>query len=787
VSAAFGQLYYTSCEQGLAGYPGFQFNASTPGVRPDVLADVEALAGYEPPRELALDAGVAQLDRYPVNLCYRPGANAVLANTVFVGNDYSHRFGNYFAHALVSEDVDTSLGGLLPIELWRAPFWTSVAVPDPALPELPAPPQRGPLDRAVVDEFVRAHPCWQRLPDLLTAVDEALRDGERKVVLIDRDADAVAHWIAAVSYLLPANLVRHMSFATYQHQPQYSRLDVVGTVPGSDVDRSAFDSYLLFDMVADRSSRIGTHPLAGLLTDIGVREVPEVWHRAGPLADGTERGLDEWHPVVAAAIMRPGFGEPADAAAVAPWLAARAGRLGARVVSDIGTRVLPAAAGAAAPESLRLLAEAARAVGAHDLRREVELGWVDAVLASALRGRSGFAADFGLSTAEARARACERLAAELPRARPDTVVAALAWAARSGVELGEHTLRGTGNRVFGPLVVENRTDERIRSLLRERPPLRWGAVDHLVAVADADIGAVIAALASGIGDLLEVGKEHKLVAAVAVADVRAGRLTSAEALREITPLEADATVLRLLWPSGVWTHGGALEVLRVLRPEDRRTPVVLGWLANSVLATPVVGEEHLFDQLCVRLDTTGLYPDLPAAVRERIDLHGTIRQRIDALGDADDTGFGPVLDEVCRSYRSSGPQRREMVVRCLLGRLGELPTRRQAEVLVRLPDVREAYLRTRGMARQPSLLDLKNHVLIAWRIAAMRGDRTAGPALEDIVRVLYALRDRLSRRDVRKVITLIERTDPVAASWFAQQPRRPKTGVWPFRSRTRRP
>ena len=31
---AFQQLYYTSCEHGLSGYAGYQFNAITPGYRP---------------------------------------------------------------------------------------------------------------------------------------------------------------------------------------------------------------------------------------------------------------------------------------------------------------------------------------------------------------------------------------------------------------------------------------------------------------------------------------------------------------------------------------------------------------------------------------------------------------------------------------------------------------------------------------------------------------------------------------------------------------------------------
>ena len=51
---AFQQLYYTSCEHGLGGYGGYQFNAVTPGVPPAVLREVEERTVYEPPRWLTV-------------------------------------------------------------------------------------------------------------------------------------------------------------------------------------------------------------------------------------------------------------------------------------------------------------------------------------------------------------------------------------------------------------------------------------------------------------------------------------------------------------------------------------------------------------------------------------------------------------------------------------------------------------------------------------------------------------------------------------------------------------
>ena len=97
------QLYYTSCETGLSGFAGFQFNAVTPGLPQDVLRRVESLTPYRPPRWLSARPARADIAACPVNLVYTSTPATILANVVFVGTDFSHRSGNYFAHALVSQ------------------------------------------------------------------------------------------------------------------------------------------------------------------------------------------------------------------------------------------------------------------------------------------------------------------------------------------------------------------------------------------------------------------------------------------------------------------------------------------------------------------------------------------------------------------------------------------------------------------------------------------------------------------------------------------------------------
>ena len=123
----FQQLFYTSCEHGLGGYGGYQFNAITSGVPPDVLREVEERTVYEPPPWLA-GPDRDEPGAYPVAFSHgtsdATGAS-VTSHVVFTGTDYSGRPGNYFVHALVTSTPEQDFGALLPAELWGAAFWQS--------------------------------------------------------------------------------------------------------------------------------------------------------------------------------------------------------------------------------------------------------------------------------------------------------------------------------------------------------------------------------------------------------------------------------------------------------------------------------------------------------------------------------------------------------------------------------------------------------------------------------------------------------------------------------------
>ncbi|MFJ2645487.1 GTPase-associated protein 1-related protein [Streptomyces sp. NPDC087420] len=339
--ARFQQLLYTSCEHGLSGFSGFQFNAVSPGVSAETMRTVEALAGYDPPRPLAESDTPGELARCPVNLCFVPSENAATCLCVrYVGRDSARRFGNYFAHALYSDDFAAAGGGMLGIELWGSPGWTAEVAPGTEIPVLTDPPARGPLTPRAVGEFVRAHPDADQLEHLLAAAFTALAE-ERSVVVIDTTTDRIAHWFAAVSYLLPPPLARQLSFATYLFRPTRSRLHLIGAVPEArpGIGPDDQESYLVFDFAARRFPEIvPVHPLVRLLVRIGIGSIGPLWSWTAEYTDGAERHLGDWHAPVAAAAAAGGLTlTAADVAAVSDWLpgAAHLGRRRAVVARDL--------------------------------------------------------------------------------------------------------------------------------------------------------------------------------------------------------------------------------------------------------------------------------------------------------------------------------------------------------------------------------------------------------------------------------------------------------------------
>ncbi|MGI5208637.1 hypothetical protein ACQEU6_44600 [Spirillospora sp. CA-108201] len=227
------QLHYTSARSGPTGRAGFQFVAETPGLPDGTRAAVTPYLAYRPPPDAPLSPGDAELDLFPVSLLYdEVDGRPLLLRCRYLGRDYSGRYGNFFAHAVVAEPEE--LEGLRPAELWQAAHWTALPAPGAVLDPLEELTPGSALDpEALAGWLAAAGPGdpYALLARLVDAVTDVLGRGHGRVVLVSDDVEAIARWIAVVSYSLPVPAAARLSFVTYTADPDGAAQRLVGTTP----------------------------------------------------------------------------------------------------------------------------------------------------------------------------------------------------------------------------------------------------------------------------------------------------------------------------------------------------------------------------------------------------------------------------------------------------------------------------------------------------------------------------------------------------------------------------
>lgn len=772
---SFQQLYYTSCERGLSGYAGYQFNAVTEGTSAETMRQVESLTAYEPPQSSAYPAGPEDLALCPVNLCFAPGKTTIVANVQYTGRDSSRRFGNYFAHALATPSFEQDNAGLLPIELWRAPLWHSQEVEDPGLPAVEGPLPAGPVDGERVGRFLDEHARRDQLPALLSAVGLAQSRLDRSVLVVEDATDDVAMWFAAVSYMLPPRFIQRLSFATYLNRPSRSRLHLLGTVSETNLDlgSDAPEQFYLFDFPGERFTAVPELPLASLCVGIGLRELPALWDWANSLATGEERTFEEWYPIVAAAaaLGRVQLTE-ADLDAVAGWLQ-DAARLPAGTQGAIGWALHGHPAITAGHRLV--LRDVGQRTGDTQLREQAQYELIEPQMLAAMTG----AVPVGPVEAAAVAGVEDRLTAkceELLRLCDSAADALrlLSWAARARLRLDAGILVDRASTVIAPMLTKDAAGRPIGQEQREQardvagrwPPVREGLVIYLTGLAAASPAEVAAAMSGVTGELLteqDVGQDPSLRLPYLIYQALRQRKRSVEILaaladrREVT--DADQALLGMLWPGGSWSLAEAAEVLAAVNPGVLRG--ALGWFDQTLARLPERGASKDYAELCQQLVTSPLASQFGGhqALEETAGLDRALTRAAD-LGD---------LSETVRSLRTRTTAPAQVLTRrWLVSRLMSLPGRpdQLAGILRQLePGAVSRYLGLLSDLFAGSDARAPGHAAALWLYVGSDEGRKFEPEIGHLLRYA-AMRWRADRKE--KAIGLVASVNTAQAGAFAQ-------------------
>lgn len=225
------QLYYTSCEAGLSGHAGFQIRAASDDLMPDDRRELEGLLLYEAPRNMPRDPDAETIAAmFPVAFritTLGSGRRAILRSN-YVGQDYSGRWGNFFAHALVldGEDRDEAERSLVDAFGWSGWQVGLDAAVGKSAPE-PLPPVAitdvlsdtsysfAELRTFLLEGEARAG----RLAEMIRAVRQRAKDSRALVIRESHDLDG-RYWVACVLKAFPPGCQRTLTASTYHAAPR---------------------------------------------------------------------------------------------------------------------------------------------------------------------------------------------------------------------------------------------------------------------------------------------------------------------------------------------------------------------------------------------------------------------------------------------------------------------------------------------------------------------------------------------------------------------------------------
>lgn len=252
------QLHYTSCRYGRSGHAGFQTRAMSSDIKPDEQRAVERLGIYQPPRNTDQDFPKAYRNAY-----LETGRLAVI-KSVYVGQDYTRRPGNYFSHTLI---IDRLPDDIWPVDLYEWDGWKDKLLPaedaKEASFELPAvtlTPDKKAYAFTELHEFINEDPDRQNQLAYMIQALFMRRETSRKLVIREELETTGLFWIACLQKSFPPSHQKELDCSSYQFDP---RACLAVNVTRGETNFLLGENerkyqFYVFDFVTGNHSQVGT-------------------------------------------------------------------------------------------------------------------------------------------------------------------------------------------------------------------------------------------------------------------------------------------------------------------------------------------------------------------------------------------------------------------------------------------------------------------------------------------------------------------------------------------------
>lgn len=229
-----GQLWYTWSTVGFGSTNGFRIRKVS-----EQLADVhsERVKGLDGFLRYALPPGydsyATSPEQAPISLAlFEAGGERVLLHKNYRGKDPVGRPGNFFAHLLAG--LPPTFSARDAASLWRSPFWQTTDTNDQDLLLEPVTlAQLVYAPRAPIDLSGLQQPLTFLILAYLT------RQPEQHIYIIAESADTVAALVIGLTRSLPEQLLRDLTFSTYESDLTRASMQIVGTCLRTASERDA--------------------------------------------------------------------------------------------------------------------------------------------------------------------------------------------------------------------------------------------------------------------------------------------------------------------------------------------------------------------------------------------------------------------------------------------------------------------------------------------------------------------------------------------------------------------
>ena len=213
------QYIYTSWKNGDSTEKGYMIYSRSEGITESECSAIKDAMQYLAPKELTLTPTPQEIaDIFPYAFSYfvLPTGRGCVAQSTYLGKDYSGRYGNYIIHALIFDINDLPCR---PAEFFAEPYIKTAMTQE----ELDAPSPVPPLPPLHISEYASVINDEQLNEFLFDKEDEFAQ--LISMILVSQDAgipfylndsrENLVLWAAAVQRILPSRLAKKFTFNTY--------------------------------------------------------------------------------------------------------------------------------------------------------------------------------------------------------------------------------------------------------------------------------------------------------------------------------------------------------------------------------------------------------------------------------------------------------------------------------------------------------------------------------------------------------------------------------------------